>query len=120
VVVMMDFLDAQAIVAPDATYTPFLADGYIGYKVERAGERPEFVSLVPSGGSDDGVATIFPYHGHTGDPGLDGSACSHHFAMFDGRPGTAPNYGAHEPAVCGLCGEAGYNVEAGHQCCEEA
>jgi hypothetical protein len=65
------------------TYEPHRGDnGELGFKATRDDGAIEYIVLNPSGGSDDGVATVFVYINDTGDP-LDGGAV-HHYVMFDG------------------------------------
>jgi hypothetical protein len=60
-------------------YIPFLHAGRVGYRVvSRTADRPEtFIYFNPSGGSDDGVPSVFVYEGTHGDPNFDGA--SHHY-----------------------------------------
>lgn len=57
-------------------YDPFVAtDGRVGYQVTRLAEgdaeRTTYIYFNPSGGSDDGVPTVFVYMGDDNDPALD-------------------------------------------------
>lgn len=51
------------------TYEPFIdADtGVVGWRCIRT-EGVTYIYMVPSGGSDDGVSTVFVYQGSEGDP----------------------------------------------------
>lgn len=55
--------------------------GAVGFRCQRAGMEPEYVMLNPSSDSDDGVSTVFVYHGPTGDPGQDPAYV--HFDLFE-------------------------------------
>lgn len=77
-----------AVEDPDSgvTYHPWTDGHAIGFKAELPNGEVRFVYLNPSGGSDDGVATVFPYEGAEGDPSQDRGACGHHFVVFDPQP----------------------------------
>lgn len=66
--------DRYAVVSTDGVkYTPFINEVSCGYKAEFDNGRVEYIYLVPSTDSDDGVATVFAYHGTEGDPSIDGA-----------------------------------------------
>lgn len=67
----------------DVSYHPHSdpASGAVGWQaINHSTGRVEYVMLNPSGGSDDGVATVFVYVGETGDPAIDGAEV--HLALF--------------------------------------
>ena len=83
---MVDSADDTIIHDSDAlaSYHPHRdpASGAVGWKaIDHKTGRTEYVMLNPSGGSDDGVATVFTYIGETGDPAHD-DAIVHH-ALFE-------------------------------------
>jgi hypothetical protein len=50
------------------TYTPHTGpNGEVGFKCTRDDGGVTYITLNPSGGSDDGVPTVFLYIGDTGD-----------------------------------------------------
>jgi len=67
------------------TFTPW-SDGWaVGFIVTSPGRPTRYVYLNPSGGSDDGSATVFVYAGEEPDgpaPGIDGPVT--HVTLFDG------------------------------------
>jgi hypothetical protein len=64
----------------ETTYTPWTDGWAVGFKCERNG-KVEYIYLNPSGGSDDGVPTVFAYVGTEGDSSQDQAA--HHYDLFD-------------------------------------
>lgn len=65
------------------TYEPYTDEpsGAVGFKATHLSTgQVEYIMLNPSGGSDDGVPTVFLYLGPTGEPGQDEAA--HHYVMF--------------------------------------
>lgn len=59
------------------SYMPWTNGYAVGFKCKDAQDRVTYIYLNPSGGSDDGVATVFVYEGSQGDPLED--APSHHY-----------------------------------------
>jgi hypothetical protein len=71
----MEIPTAAVILDRDSgtTYTPFINKHWeVGYRCEGVDGEVTYVYLNPSGGSDDGVATVFLYQGSTGDHDQDG------------------------------------------------
>lgn len=52
-------------------YLPWSTEKVVGWEAHRPDGSIEYVYLNPSGGSDDGVPTVFLYRGTTGDPTQD-------------------------------------------------
>lgn len=52
-------------------YAPWTDNGAVGFRCEAPDGRVEYIYLNPSGGSDDGVPTVFLYRGPAGDPSDD-------------------------------------------------
>jgi hypothetical protein len=52
-------------------YVPWSDGSAAGFRCETSDGKVEYVYLNPSGGSDDGVATVFLYWGTAGDPAQD-------------------------------------------------
>jgi len=69
-------------------YHPWSNDetGAVGFRCVHPDGRTEYIYLQPSSGSDDGVATVFPYQGPHGEPHKDEDACDHHYVIFDDTP----------------------------------
>jgi hypothetical protein len=59
------------------TYYPILG----GWRAEKDSGSTEYIYLNPSGGSDDGVPTVFLYQGANGDPAQDEAVV--HVVVFD-------------------------------------
>jgi hypothetical protein len=67
-------------------YEPFVKDGRVGYRVASIdGARETFIYFNPSGGSDDGVPTVFVYQGEDNDPAVDQPE-DHHVVGIEGVP----------------------------------
>lgn len=79
----------EAFTDPDSgtTYTPFIGrNGQAGHRCDHTDGRQTFIYLNPSGGSDDGVATVFVYQDE--DPDLFVGAMIH-FDVWEGLSSVA-------------------------------
>lgn len=78
------YVNDDCIVDEDSgvQYRPYLSllHGSVGYEATHPDGRREFITLNPSGGSDDGVPTVFVYI-DTDEPTLENAV--HHYIMFD-------------------------------------
>lgn len=75
-----DVFDAHDVPVDDdsgVTYFPILG----GWRAESLSGEVEFIYLNPSGGSEDGVPTVFLYQGTEGDPVQDGAVT--HVEVFE-------------------------------------
>ncbi len=75
----MEF-DEQVVYAtnPDVTYTPFIKDGRVGYRVhtnDNGEPREDYIYFNPSTDADDGMPNVFVYQGGDNDPEIDTPVC---------------------------------------------